>query len=248
MAQAPLTIAANNVTRVYGAGVPLFTATITGFVNNDGPSSLTTGPSFNPSSWDVGNRTLTPGDAVDPNYNINYVAGTLTITPAQLTITVNNGGQPNQPNPAFFKQQGQPNPVFTYTATGFVNGDSYDAITVQPTCTTTCTCNSPVNNCYVPAYPVVGSGAVASNYTITYVPGYLIVQPNPPTPPPVVPTPPTPLPAPSPFNPNPICPISPNPVVHKKTVKVVHHTPVKVVHPVKVVYHPVHKLVSHKAR
>ena len=41
-AEAPLTITANNTNKVYGAAVPAFTASYSGFVNGDTASSLTT--------------------------------------------------------------------------------------------------------------------------------------------------------------------------------------------------------------
>jgi hypothetical protein len=39
-----------------------------------------------------GGYPITAGGAVDPNYTITYVAGTLTITPANQTVTWNYPG------------------------------------------------------------------------------------------------------------------------------------------------------------
>jgi gliding motility-associated-like protein len=84
----PLTITANNQTRVYGAN-PAFTATCTGLVNGDTQSSLATQPVFTTTA----NTTSPPGTypisvsgAYSPNYVISYAGGTLTITKAPQTI------------------------------------------------------------------------------------------------------------------------------------------------------------------
>ena len=43
-----------------------------------------------PASSQVGTYAITAGGAMDADYSITYVAGTLTITPATLTVTANN--------------------------------------------------------------------------------------------------------------------------------------------------------------
>ena len=91
----PLTITANNQTKVYGAALPTLTASYTGFVNGDTSASLTTQPTLTTtataSSHVSGSPyTITASGAVDSDYSITYVAGTLTVTAAALTITANN--------------------------------------------------------------------------------------------------------------------------------------------------------------
>ena len=90
-----LTITANNQTKAYGAALPALTASYTGFVNGDTAASLTTQPTLTTtataSSHVAGNPyTITASGAVDSDYTISYVAGTLTVTPVALTITANN--------------------------------------------------------------------------------------------------------------------------------------------------------------
>ena len=85
----PLTITANNQTKVYGAALPTLTASYTGFVNGDTSASLTTQPTLTTtataSSHVSGNPyTITASGAVDSDYSITYVAGTLTVTTAAL--------------------------------------------------------------------------------------------------------------------------------------------------------------------
>jgi hypothetical protein len=87
---APLTITASGGTITYGAAVPPVTPTFQGFVNGDGPGSLTTAPTCAAAARApaaVGTYATTCSGAVDPNYTITYVAGSLAVTPAPLTIT-----------------------------------------------------------------------------------------------------------------------------------------------------------------
>ena len=92
---AALTITANNQTKVYGAALPTLTASYSGFVNGDTASSLTTPPALS-STATAGSHvsgspySITASGAVDSDYSISYVAGTLTVTTAPLTITANN--------------------------------------------------------------------------------------------------------------------------------------------------------------
>ena len=95
---APLTITANNQTKVYGAALPTLTASYSGFVNGDTSASLTTQPTLSTtataSSHVAGSPySITASGAVDTDYSISYVAGSLTVTPAALTITAE---QPDQ--------------------------------------------------------------------------------------------------------------------------------------------------------
>ena len=59
-------------------------------------------------------------------------------------------------------------PTLTASYTGFVNDDTFASLTTQPTLTTTATAGSPVaGNPYV----ITASGAVDSDYSISYVIG-----------------------------------------------------------------------------
>ena len=71
--------------------------------------------------------------AVDANYTISYVAGTLTVNPAGLTITANNQS----------KAYGAALPGLTVGYSGFVNGDTAGSLTTPPAVTTTGTASSP---------------------------------------------------------------------------------------------------------
>ena len=92
----PLTITADNQTMTYGSSMPALTASFSGLVNGDTPADFATAPdvaptvSTVPATSHVGTYAITVAGALDADYSITYVAGTLTISPAPLTITANN--------------------------------------------------------------------------------------------------------------------------------------------------------------
>jgi gliding motility-associated-like protein len=161
---AALTITASNATMVYGSSVPTLIATYSGFANGDSPGSLTTQPTVSTtvtSASPVGTYPITASGAVDPNYTISYVPGTITIAKAPLTVTADDKLMP----------LGGPLPALTVSYTGFLNGDNASSLTTQPTASTTATAGSPAGN-----YPITASGGSSSNYTFSYVNGTLTVQ------------------------------------------------------------------------
>ena len=90
VAPAPLTITASSPTVTAGAAVPVIIPSYSGFVNGDSPSSLTTAPQCGTtatSSSPPGTYPSTCLGAVDPNYQITYGGGTVTIVPAAQSIT-----------------------------------------------------------------------------------------------------------------------------------------------------------------
>jgi len=93
-------------------------------------------------------------------YNLTgYTAGTLTIDPAALLITADDAS----------RIEGEPNPVFTATYTGFKNGEDASVLSGL-------TLTSPATLASVPgAYAITPAGATAANYTMTYQDGTLTV-------------------------------------------------------------------------
>ncbi|WP_036670901.1 MBG domain-containing protein, partial [Pedobacter borealis] len=65
---------------------------------------------------------------------------------------------------------GTANPTLTVTYTGFVNGDTNTSLTTQPSISTTAVTGSGAGT-----YPITASGAVSSNYSISYTAGTLTV-------------------------------------------------------------------------
>jgi hypothetical protein len=108
----------------------------------------------------AGPYSITCSGAVDPNYTIAYVPGTLTIAKVPLTITADNQSS----------TYGVAIPTLTASYSGLVNGDNSASLTNQPTCSTASTSASPVG-----PYSISCSGAVDPNYTIAYAPGTLTI-------------------------------------------------------------------------
>jgi len=166
----PIVVTANNRTRNYGASNPTLTIAYTGFVNGENETVLDTKPlastAANATS-NVGSYSITVAGGIDNNYNFSYVAGALSVTKANLTATANNQS----------RLFGTPNPEFTITYTGFVNGENSTVIDTAPMAVTTATQLAPVGG-----YPITVSGGVDNNYSFTYQQGTLTVTPNfPPT-------------------------------------------------------------------
>jgi hypothetical protein len=113
---APLTITANNQSKVYGAALPALTVSYSGLVNGDTPASLSARPTVScaaTASSHVGSYPITASGAADPDYSITYAPGTLMVTPAPLTITATNQT----------RIQGEANPSVTVSYSGFVLGE-----------------------------------------------------------------------------------------------------------------------------
>ncbi len=78
-----LTVTANNMTRLPGQPNPVFTATYSGFVDDDDESTLDTPPSFSCSANESsapGQYDIVPYGASDNKYDFLYVTGKLTVS------------------------------------------------------------------------------------------------------------------------------------------------------------------------
>lgn len=89
------------------------------------------------------------------------------------------------------RQEGAPNPTFTYSVSGLILGDNASSFSGTPG--TSANTASPPGN-----YPIDGAFASAAGYAVQVVPGNLRVDPGPP-PPPAPPPPPVAPPPPPPF-------------------------------------------------
>src|SRR5262249_17237878 len=90
--KAHLTVTADAQSMVYGGAVPALTYTITGFVNGDGPSSLTSPvvlATTATASSPPGAYAITLGGAAAANYTITFVDGPLTVIASPL-VTLSN--------------------------------------------------------------------------------------------------------------------------------------------------------------
>jgi len=164
---ATLTITADNKGKVYGQTNPALTAAYSGFINGDNASNLTTQPTLTTTATtnsSVGNYAITASGAVATNYTVSYVAGSLSVTPATLTITADNKS----------KVYGQTNPALTVSYSGFINGDDASKLTSPAVAATTATTASGVG-----AYDITVSGAASNNYSLVFNKGTLTVTPAP---------------------------------------------------------------------
>jgi hypothetical protein len=98
VAQAALTVIANNASRGYGAANPVFTYSITGYVNGDS-SSVVSGTATETTTATTASAlgtypiTFSTESLAATNYTFTYVGGTLTVTTATQTISF--GALPN---------------------------------------------------------------------------------------------------------------------------------------------------------
>ncbi len=172
---ATLTVTADNVSRTYGDANPTLTVTYDGFKNGEtlGTSGVTGSPSLSttatPTSAVSGSPytiTAAVGTLSAENYQFSVVDGQLTVTPATLTITVNNES----------REYGDANPTFTATYDGFKNGETLatSGVTGSPSLTTTATPTSPTGSYTITA--AVGTLS-AENYQFSFVDGQLTVTP-----------------------------------------------------------------------
>lgn len=82
VAKAPLTITAGSITRAAGQANPTLTASYTGFVNGESASDLDSAVSITTTATiesEPGDYPITVSSASGANYEISFVAGTLTI-------------------------------------------------------------------------------------------------------------------------------------------------------------------------
>jgi hypothetical protein len=163
---APLTVTASGGTFVYGGTPPTITPTFSGLQGSDNPSSSTTCSTTALTTSPVGSYpsscSISPSWAQFADYTVTYVPGSVTVTPAPLVITASDGSMTYGGSP----------PTITPSYTGLVNGDT--APTVLPTCITTATSSSPVSG---NPYSSSCTGALDTNYTITYADGTVTVNP-----------------------------------------------------------------------
>lgn len=158
-----------SVSRLYGQANPsLNSVSYSGFVHGDGESSLsgvlnctTTATQASP----AGTYPITCSGLSSPNYSVNFVAGTLSVTPAPLTITANDAT----------RILNAASPSFSATYAGFANGDGPSSLTGTLSCTSTATATNAVGS-----YPITCAGQSSNNYAITYASGSLkiIYQPG----------------------------------------------------------------------
>ncbi len=162
---APLNVSTNNATRLYGDANPAFSATITGIKNADNITATFTTTAVATSN--VGTFTITV-TLVDPttklgNYTVTSTNGTLTVSPAALSVTAANAS----------RLYGDPNPTFAGTIVGIKNADNITATFASATTAATGVGTSPI----IPT--LVDPASKLTNYTVTSNNGTLTIAPAP---------------------------------------------------------------------
>jgi hypothetical protein len=156
---AALTVSAHDATRAYGAVNPVFTGAVTGAVNGEVfTESFTTTANAQSAPGSYGITPVAAGAGL-ANYTQTVVPGTLTITPAALTVSAVNQTL----------AYGQANPVFTGQVSGAAAPDSF-----TETFATARTAGSPVGR-----YAIVPTavGPALGVYAVTVQPGQITVTP-----------------------------------------------------------------------
>jgi len=158
-----------NQTRVYGQDNTPFSVRYSGFANGQDASILTGSLSYScqnagapvNSGSQVGEYAISVATGqTAANYTIQYFNGSLTITPAALTVTGNDTS----------RVYGAANPTLTASFGGFVNHEDASALVGTLVLNTTATAASPVGS-----YPVTPGGLTSANYAIAYVDGALSI-------------------------------------------------------------------------
>ena len=115
-----LTVAASNLTIVYGSSMPTLSYTVSGFRNGDTAAQSVSGTAVLTTSYRPGSGVgaypiqIAQGTLSAKNYTLQLQAGTLTVSAAMLYL------QPDSKT----MEIGQPLPTLTYQALGLVAGDT----------------------------------------------------------------------------------------------------------------------------
>jgi hypothetical protein len=155
--QALLGVVVSNQMRSYGATNPLLTGTVTGIKNGDNITAIFTTTADTNTA--VGSYAIVPmlSGAMLTNYAVVISNGTMTITPALLTVSADNKS----------RLYGTTNPVFTGVISGIQNNDAIAAVYNTPA-----TPSSPVGSYAIVPMP---SGTTLGNYVVTTNNGTLTV-------------------------------------------------------------------------
>ncbi|HEX7853681.1 MAG TPA: MBG domain-containing protein [Sphingobium sp.] len=165
-----LLVSADDYTRVYGTANPAFTYQVNGWRGNDEATNsvnatLTSSGTILSSVGDyaiIVSNALINGPAAG-NYTIRTFNGTLTITPAPLTVTADS----------FSKIYGSSDPMLTYGVEGLLNNDLATTVLAGAL--------QRASGENVGAYTIGQGGLslVSSNYTLDFVSGRLSITPAP---------------------------------------------------------------------
>lgn len=166
-----LNVKVDDATRAYGATNPPLTVTYSGFIVGQdagvlsGSPVLTT-PAETNSPVGVYPIEFNLGTLSNANYRFSGTNGSLTITPALLTVKAEDQT----------RGYGLTNPLLTASYHGFVNGQGAEIISGSPALVTTAETNSSVGG--YPIVPGLGTlGLSDTNYVFWFTNGTLMILP-----------------------------------------------------------------------
>ena len=163
--KAPLVVQVNDAKKKYGDANPDFTLSYTGLKCDDPSPKMTSNFIISTDATkasNTGKYDIEVSGGESNNYSFSqYKKGTLTIEPVPLTIT------PKAANRLY----GDKNPEFSFTYSGFVNGDDESSLSVAPFATCQARPESEVGD-----YGITVDGAANQNYFITYGSAFLTVE------------------------------------------------------------------------
>ena len=164
---AALTVTADDKSKVYGGADPTLTDTVTGtFYYDDGPGVVSgvTLSTATGAGATAGTHTITATGGTAANYVVTDADGTLTVTPASLTVTADDKS----------KVYGAADPDLTFIPGGHLYyTDTYAVISGVTLATATGAAAT------VGTHTITVTGCTAANYAITEVDGTLTVSPAP---------------------------------------------------------------------
>ena len=149
-----LTVTPDDQSMTVGGTQPTYTFSYSGFLNGDDASDIGTAPRCSAGSVSgVGTYPITCSGGIDETYDFTYGKATLTatdrpvltVTPDDQTMTV-----------------GGTQPTYTFSYSGFLNGDEAADVDTPPTCAVSGTITGPGS------YPITCSGGADDVYNFTY--------------------------------------------------------------------------------
>lgn len=165
--KAMLAAKVNDVTKVYGEQNPKFNIEYYGLKNEEIEPDWISRPTFQTDATKesgVGNYPVKAINAVPVNYDLEEITfGTINVTPAPLVLKAND----------VVRLYYEEDPSFSYTCSGFVNGDNERALIIKPSLSTSATKTSNVGT-----YEITVGETSSPNYSISYVNGTLTITPR----------------------------------------------------------------------
>ena len=148
----------DDFTREYGLPNPVFTFSVSGAILGDSAANVASGTGTTTATIgsNVGYYPITGNFTSAAGYQIQFVPGTLAITPATLLFTADE----------FVRYLGTANPLFTGSISGFRNGDTVESVFGSGV-----VWSSPAGLLSPIGFYPINGGTSATNYVFSQAPG-----------------------------------------------------------------------------